>query len=88
VDGKRLLQLRNRAGLTQVQLAVKAGVNVMVPSRIERGVVEDPPESTLRALARALEVTVDELLAEPGPEPGQAQAEPNGDTQPAGRAVS
>ncbi len=79
MNGKRLLQLRTRAGLTQVQLANKAGLNVMVASRIEREVVADPPESTLRKLAEALNVTVDDLLAEPEPQPNEA---------PAGKAVS
>jgi transcriptional regulator with XRE-family HTH domain len=81
VNGKRLLQLRTRAGLTQVQLANKAGLNVMVASRIEREVVADPPESTLRKLAEALNVTVDDLLAEPEPQP-----QPNG--EPAGKAAA
>jgi transcriptional regulator with XRE-family HTH domain len=71
VNGKRLRQLRERAGLTQVELSLKAGVNVMACSRIERGAVE-PTLSTIQGFARALDVSVDELLAEPEPEEATA----------------
>lgn len=66
MNGKRLRQLRERAGLTQVELSLKAGAGVMACSRIERGAVE-PKLSTVQAFAKALDVTVDELLAEPEP---------------------
>lgn len=68
MDGERLLQLRIRASLTQAQLAHKAGVNTMQPSRIETGLVKDPNLPTLQALARALECTLDDLLAPADPE--------------------
>lgn len=68
MNGKRLRQLRERAGLTQVELSLKAGAGVMACSRIERGAVE-PKLSTLQAFAKALDVTVDDLLADPDPEP-------------------
>jgi transcriptional regulator with XRE-family HTH domain len=71
VHGKRLRQLRERAGLTQVALSIKAGINTMACSRIERGVVQ-PSLPTLQALAEALGVTVDELLADPESEPAEA----------------
>jgi transcriptional regulator with XRE-family HTH domain len=70
VNGKRLRQLRKRAGLTQVQLSLKAGAGVMACSRIERGAVQ-PRLSTLQAFAKVLGVTVDELLGEPDPEPAE-----------------
>lgn len=73
MDGKRLRQLRERAGLTQVQLSLKAGVNAMACSRIERSVIQ-PRISTVQAFAKALGVTVDDLLADPDPEPEPAAA--------------
>jgi transcriptional regulator with XRE-family HTH domain len=71
VNGKRLRQLRERAGLSQRALSIKADVGVMACSRIERGAVQ-PTLSTLQAFAKALNVSVDELLAEPEPEEATA----------------
>jgi len=68
VNGQRLVELRKAAGLTQAELAVKAGLGMMQVSRIERGAVSDPQMSTVQALAEALGVPVAELLADPEPE--------------------
>jgi len=68
VNGQRLVELRKAAGLTQAELAVKAGLGMMQVSRIERGAVSDPQVSTVQALAEALGVPVAELLADPQPE--------------------
>ncbi|RLE60634.1 MAG: transcriptional regulator [Thermoprotei archaeon] len=54
-----LRYLRKKAGLTQKQLAEKAGVSQSLIARIERGTV-DPRLSTLRRIMRVLE----EVLAE------------------------
>lgn len=67
MNGKRLRQLRERAGLSQRELSIKADVGAMACSRIERGAVQ-PTVATLQALAEALDCTVDELLAEPEPD--------------------
>jgi transcriptional regulator with XRE-family HTH domain len=61
----RLRQLRTAAGLTQMNLAAKARVNVSIVSQIEQGTTTDPRVSTMRRLARALGVSLDELA---GPE--------------------
>lgn len=66
MNGKRLRQLRERAGLSQRELSIKADVGVMACSRIERGAAE-PKLATLQAFAKALGVTVDDLLADPEP---------------------
>ena len=68
MNGQRLVELRKAAGLTQAELAVKAGLGMMQVSRIERGAVSDPQMSTVQALAEALGVPVAELLADPEPE--------------------
>lgn len=64
MDGKRVAALRNAAGLTQVALAMRAGLDPSLVSRIERGSA-NPTLSTVEALAQALGVTVADLLAEP-----------------------
>jgi transcriptional regulator with XRE-family HTH domain len=60
----RLRELRTAAGLTQQTLAVKAGLSVSVVAHIESGRIPDPRLSTLRALAKALGASLDELAGE------------------------
>jgi transcriptional regulator with XRE-family HTH domain len=56
-----LRRLRKRAGLTQPELAVMAGVNQTTISVLERGKIADPRHSTIRRIAKALGVSVDRL---------------------------
>jgi transcriptional regulator with XRE-family HTH domain len=66
----RLKRLRTAAGLTQQALAFKAGLSMSAVIHIEKGRIPDPRISTLRRLAGALGVTVDELAGpEDEPEP-------------------
>ena len=57
----RLKALRDRKGLTQVQLAEKSGVSRTYLARLESG-RQDPTLSTLEKLAKALGVKVGRLL--------------------------
>ncbi len=50
---RRLIQRRRRAGLTQVELARRAGVRVETLNRIERGRTE-PDFATIRKLVTAM----------------------------------
>ncbi len=59
--GQRLKDLRFRAGLTQEELADKAGTTQTTVARIERNTVE-PRVTTIRNLAKALDVTPGDLL--------------------------
>jgi transcriptional regulator with XRE-family HTH domain len=61
--GKQLQRLRTRRGLTQEQLAVTAGLSRTFLTRLELG-QHDPSLSTLVRLAKALRVSVMELLGE------------------------
>ena len=61
--GDNLKEMRTRRLLTQVQLAEKSGVNQVTIARIERNQV-DPRFSTMRRLAKALDVDPTELLGE------------------------
>jgi transcriptional regulator with XRE-family HTH domain len=61
--GRQLQQLRTRCGLTQEQLAVKAGVARVYVAKLEQG-EHDPTLSTLVRLAKTLRVPVTELLGE------------------------
>ena len=61
-DGARLAQLRKAAGYTQAELAeAMGGVTRRMIAYYETE-AEHPPAAMLAALARALRVSVDELL--------------------------
>lgn len=60
----RLRELRERAGLTQRELAERAGVPQRSVSNYEQGLAEPGLGAAIR-LARALDVTVEELTEEP-----------------------
>ena len=55
--GERLKQLREAAGLTQPELAERAGMNRFGIAKLEQG-VREPTWATVQALARALGVSV------------------------------
>jgi transcriptional regulator with XRE-family HTH domain len=59
--GKRLKDQRFRAGLTQEELALKAGTTQTTVARIERDAVQ-PEVTTVRKLAAALGITIADLL--------------------------
>ena len=73
----RLKELRALAGLTQQELATKAGLSISGVVQVELGKIPDPRVSTLAALARALGCTVDDLLGGPEDEP-PAPKKPSG----------
>jgi transcriptional regulator with XRE-family HTH domain len=89
----RLKALRKAAELTQQALAVKAGLSISAVVQIENGSIPDPRLSTVRALAKGLGVTLDDLGAEddegelpveePAPEPPPAEAKPEKAKKPA-----
>jgi transcriptional regulator with XRE-family HTH domain len=58
--GANLVRVRTRRGLTQEQLAERAGLARATVVRVERG--SDPPVSTVRALALALGVPAGLLI--------------------------
>jgi transcriptional regulator with XRE-family HTH domain len=58
----RLKSLRERLGMSQQDLAVKAGLSVSMVSQIEQGKKPDPRLSTIQALARALDLDCTTLV--------------------------
>ncbi|HRD64248.1 MAG TPA: helix-turn-helix transcriptional regulator, partial [Nocardioides sp.] len=58
-----LRRQREAAGLTQAELADRAGLGVRTVSNLERGVNSSPYPSTVRLLAEALELAPVELDA-------------------------
>ena len=59
--GRRVAELRRRAGITQAQFAERLDVATETVSRFERGIVL-PSLGTLASIASALEVPMDSLL--------------------------
>lgn len=74
--GERIRELRYLRGLTQAQLAHKAGVGEKTLKRLEGGHTDVPRPETLAALAGALGVATDQLVAvteDSGPPPALHQ---------------
>jgi transcriptional regulator with XRE-family HTH domain len=59
--GKRLAELRKRAGYTQVELAEELGVTQRIITYYERESIH-PPAHLITPIAQALKITADELL--------------------------
>lgn len=62
----RIRQLRQNAGLSQVELARRIGCLQSTLSDIETG-KQDPKQTRLEAIARALNIPVSYLFDEPSP---------------------
>jgi transcriptional regulator with XRE-family HTH domain len=63
--GERIRSLRTARGLSQEEVARRTGIGLKSYGDLERGRTRDPHYSTLRGVARALGVRVEELLEEP-----------------------
>lgn len=59
--GRRLRKCRLDAGLTQVGLAERSGIDANTIARLERG-EHSPSHPTLKRLAEALGVTISDIL--------------------------
>ena len=60
--GNNVKKFRNKLGLTQEDLAQKAGVKYTTLSKIESGVVKKPTVYIIAKIAKALEVSIEELI--------------------------
>lgn len=63
-----LRELRRQRGLTQAELAQRADVHQTTISDIEIGGVKNPTLDVARRIAKALDVSVDELFPDVEPE--------------------
>jgi transcriptional regulator with XRE-family HTH domain len=62
--GQVLKRLREAADLSQMDLAVKAGLNLFTIAKLEQG-KRDPTWETVQALAEALGVSCEEFVTRP-----------------------
>jgi transcriptional regulator with XRE-family HTH domain len=60
--GRRLFLWRQHRGLTQKELAAKAGTHPYVITAVESGVAKGAQLNTLRKLAQALGITISQLV--------------------------
>ena len=58
--GKKILEFRTNAGLSQIELCAAAGISTNTLSNIERG-IKYPRKTTLRCILNALGMAQDEL---------------------------
>jgi transcriptional regulator with XRE-family HTH domain len=75
--GEHIRTIRKERGLSQEALARRADVSLNLVGKLELGLVLNPHYGTLAGLARALGVTVEELVEEPilvGPKADAPQA--------------
>jgi len=75
----RLRSLREAAGLSQQEVAMRADLSMSLVAKLEQGKKADPRASTLLALAGALGVKPGAILEDLLP----AKADDNGATEPA-----
>jgi transcriptional regulator with XRE-family HTH domain len=62
--GARLRALRRAQGISQQELAMRAGISMSVVFQMEQGVKKDPRLSTVAALAEGLGIPVGQLAEE------------------------
>lgn len=80
---EQLRQLRSDRGLSLRELAEKSGLSNGYISLLENGRVESPSATVLGKLARALEVSLDDLLRAAGVQMEPPSAPANRDVDPA-----
>jgi transcriptional regulator with XRE-family HTH domain len=60
---ERVFLLREDRGWSQTRLAKEAGISITTVSSLERGYSQKITSPTMRKLARALDMTIEELVA-------------------------
>lgn len=73
----RVKELARERGITSEELAHKSGVKLSTVRNVWQGRVQDPSFSTISALARALDVRIEELVEVPAEGNGGPKTETN-----------
>lgn len=60
--GRRLQDARREAGLTQQELCYKAEISYSTLAKIERGAIRSPSVFTIKRIAEAINVSLDQLM--------------------------
>jgi transcriptional regulator with XRE-family HTH domain len=72
--GQHLRSLRTARGVSQRSLADQVDIDFSYISKIEQGHMKPPSEDVIRKIARALDVSEDELMNLAGKVPGNLKA--------------
>src|SRR5262245_50053196 len=83
---QRIKGLREAAGLSQQELAVKADLSVSQVAKLEQGSKADPRVSTMLALARALGVLPGVIVDDLFPPRSTPEAEAEAEAEPVAEA--
>ena len=59
---KNLVKIRKQKGWSQEKLAVESGISYNTIIKIERGGIANPKIETVIKLAKALEISIDDLV--------------------------
>lgn len=62
--GRSIKRFREKKGLTQDKLARLADIPYTTLTKVETGVIKQPSVQTVAKIAKALSITVDELIKE------------------------
>ena len=62
--GKNIKKYRNKLNISQDKLSKLANITVHTITKIESGVTSDPRIETVKKIAKALKVRVDDLIRE------------------------
>lgn len=76
--GKRLQDMRRKADLTQQQLCQTANLSFSTLTKIERGAIKSPSIFTIKSIAQALGMGVDELIGIKAPSKAKTQETKSG----------
>ena len=60
--GYKIMEIRKKKNMTQLELSQKSGVSRVVINGLESGRIDNTTTNTLIAIANALGVTLDELI--------------------------
>ena len=86
--GARLRSIREASGLTQEELALRAGLSANAVSALERGVRRRPQPHTVRSLAAALELSEEERKALLAAVPARGEAASSGAQEPSAPSLA
>ena len=64
---ERINEIRKQRGITIEELSARSGVPISTLKKISAGITTNPSLDTVKAIARALDCTLDDLAAEEPP---------------------
>lgn len=60
--GERIKKIRKQRGMTQIDVAIKAGITKQIVYKYETGIIKNIPSDKIEAIAKALYVSPAEIM--------------------------